>query len=192
MRPSIFRRIGATVLLALFLPSCTEVAPTSPALIPDGPRSSKVANAKDKNGRDHRVQVEGRGRFITRVSHDIDGKPFARLQYHYRAAPGGDYTLERVTGRVTWEGKTLDVGKHWAEIQAATKARGIRPALMPTGPQAAALAWDCWWEAAALAALSGGLAYTMVTPLFWGEALLAAGAYIEALQAYYDCVFGEG
>lgn len=193
MRPSTFRRVGATLLLALLLPSCTDTAPTTPELSPDEPAAAKTTRVVDASGRKHDLKVDSQGGYVTRVHHDIDGRPFARLVYHYRAAAGGGYALEKVSGRVTWAGRTIDVGAVWSQIEAASAARKVRPSLLSPDPRAATLALACYWELAELAAWSAGLAAVLgMSPVLWGEVFLAMAGYMHALHDYHDCISASG
>lgn len=192
MRRSSTRRAGAFLLLAVFLTGCTESAPTSPSMVPDGPVETRIEKSKDGEGRSHEVRVDTRGGYITRVNHDVDGRPLARLVYHYRAAPGGAYVLARVSGRITAAGRSVDVGPVWPQVQAAASARGMRLDILPVVPDASAsLRRGCWFEVGELAFWSAALAYVLtMAPFSWPSFYGTVAAYIHAMHEYDECSGG--
>lgn len=202
MRPSTFRRCGAALLLALFVPSCTD-APTLPrpsesgtpgaaisprgavpALPPEGGGGGLTEHRRQRGEIDLRLLVDAQGRLHHVVARKA-GKPAVHLKWHYR----GDGRIERVSATYYLP----DGGTRTVPSVGESISRGAASALLAAPATASTLqpAASCWWEWLYLLDLVFALIYAQLAE----DWELASSLTLAVMKASWDlawCLNSDG
>ena len=186
MRPSSLRRLGATLLFALYLPSCADVpvAPdvgrsTSGAASPAATRVRETTLAQGE----YSLVVRHQGKKLHAVTATRGGKPLAQMRWQHRPdgqAPG-------LSARVwTRDGSVRDLPDVRAAKRVSADARlNLAPDVVL--PKQSVGAYGCWYELSMVF-----LAVAAIWDAIYGENWSSlAGLFFaldEALQRYFDCL----
>lgn len=186
MRPSSFRRLGATLLLAMFLPGCVDSPVTAPdARRPDSRAAAAAPRVQETTltDGDFSLVVRHQGRKLHAVSASRGGKPLTQMQWSHR--PDGQ--AARLSARV-WAGD--GTVRDLPDVRAPGRREAdVRTSLAPGAslPLRSAGAYGCWYELSMVF-----MAVAAVWSAVYGEEWTALAGLLfaleEALTRYFDCL----
>lgn len=203
MRTSTFRRLGASLLLALFLPSCGDfpTLPGSPgALEPNSARGgaargsdfppeegipSLVEHRKVRDDLDVRLFASRDGK-LRHMAARKDGRPAVHLRWHYR----GDGSVERVSATIYRpDGRAREIPDVALPVGPPRASRAFLPG---SAPAVSAAAYEpCWWEWIYLMDILLALLYAELE----GNWALVGSLTVAAMKASLDlqmCLWKNG